>query len=258
MMAVFEHGTSRIYYEVHGSGDPVLLLPGFAVSMTELSALREALAARYRVISADLPGSGRSGPQPREYTPAYFEEDARSFAALLRHLETGPGHLVGYSDGGEVSMLMAAMTPDLVRSVATWGAAGTIPEEQLPLLDAFYDVVDNPIEPLQGFSEQLKAEYGEANARAMTRSFMNAIRAIIEGGGGDISLSRAGGITCPVLLIVGEHDFFVSPALVAQVADRIPSAEVIRVEGAGHGVHEDRPEWLARTLIDWLTEHQIP
>ncbi|HET7272294.1 MAG TPA: alpha/beta hydrolase [Rubrobacter sp.] len=255
-MAVFEHGTSRIYYEEHGSGDPVLLLPGFAVSMTELSALRDVLATGYRVISADLPGSGRSEPQPREYTPTYFEDDARSFAALLRQLETGPAHLVGYSDGGEVSLLMAALTPDLVRSVATWGAAGTIPEEQLPLLDAFYDVIDNPIEPLEGFSEQLKAEYGEANARAMTRSFVNAIRSIIADGG-DISLSRAGGIICPVLLMVGEHDFFISPGLVAQVAARIPSAEVIGVVGAGHGVQEDRPEWLAQILLDWLAEYQI-
>jgi valacyclovir hydrolase len=256
MMALFEHGTSRIYYEVHGSGDPVLLLPGFAVSITELTALRDALSPRYRVISADLPGSGRSEPQPREYTATYFEDDARSFAALLRHLETGSAHLVGYSDGGDVSLLMAAMMPDSARSVATWGAAGTIPEEQLPLLDAFYNVIDSPIEPLQGFSEQLKAEYGEGNARAMTRSFASAIRAIVAGGG-DISLSRAGRITCPVLLIVGEHDFFISPALVAQVAARIPAAEVIEVEGAGHGVHEDRPEWFAEILLDWLAEHQI-
>ena len=254
-MALFEHGKSRIYYEEHGSGDPVLLLPGFAVSMTELTALREALAGGYRVISADLPGSGRSEPQPREYTPTYFEDDVRSFAALLRHLETGPAHLVGYSDGGEVSLLMATMTPDLVRSVATWGAAGTIPEDQLPFLDAFYDVIDSPIEPLQGFSDQLKAEYGEDNARAMTRSFVNAIRTIIADGG-DVSLSRADRITCPVLLIVGEHDFFISPALVAQVAARIPTAEVIEVEGAGHSVHEDRPEWFAEILLDWLAEHQ--
>ncbi|HEX6709474.1 MAG TPA: alpha/beta hydrolase [Rubrobacter sp.] len=255
-MAVFEHGTSHIYYEEHGSGDPVLLLPGFAVSMTELSALRDVLAAGYRVISADLPGSGRSEPQPREYTPTYFEDDARSFAALLRELETGPAHLIGYSDGGEVSLLMAALSPGLVRSVSTWGAAGAIPEEQLPLIDAFYDVIDNPIEPLQDFSEHLKAEYGEANARAMTRSFVGAIRAIIAGGG-DISLSRARYIICPVLLMVGEHDFFIPPALVAQLTSFIPNAEVIEVEGAGHGVHEDRPEWLAQILLDWLAEHQI-
>jgi valacyclovir hydrolase len=255
IMALFEHGTSRIYYEEHGSGDPVLLLPGFAGSITELSVLREALAARYRVIAADLPGSGRSEPQPREYTPTFYEDDARSFAALLQQLESGPAHLVGFSDGGEVSLLMATQAPELVRSVAAWGAAGTLPEEQLPLLDALYEVIDNPIEPLEGFSEHLKAEYGEANARAMTRNFVNTIRTIIANGG-DISLSKAGGITCPVLLIVGEHDFICPPPFVAQLATRIPGAEAIEVEGAGHPVHDDRPEWLARTLLDWLEKHQ--
>jgi len=62
-MAWFEHGISRIYYEEQGSGTPVLVLPGFAGSIEEFSGLRDALvAAGYRVIAADLPGSGRSEP----------------------------------------------------------------------------------------------------------------------------------------------------------------------------------------------------
>src|SRR5213083_757151 len=62
----FEHNSNRIYYEEQGSGAPVLLLPGFTQSIEEWSPFREALAAAgYRVIAADLPGSGRSEPQPR-------------------------------------------------------------------------------------------------------------------------------------------------------------------------------------------------
>jgi len=118
-MAWFEHNASRIYYEEHGSGDPVLLLPGFAGSIEELSALQEALATRNRVITADLPGSGRSEPQPRVYPATYYADDARSFVALLEHLMTGATHLVGFSDGGEVALLMAAFTPVLARSVVT-------------------------------------------------------------------------------------------------------------------------------------------
>src|SRR5712691_13400173 len=111
-MAWFEHGTSRLYYEAQGSGVPVLVLPGLFGSIEEFSGLRDALVmAGYQVIAADLPGSGRSEPQPRAYTATYFEDDARSFAALLQHLGTGPAHLMGASDGGEVSLLMAALTP---------------------------------------------------------------------------------------------------------------------------------------------------
>ncbi|MCI0398371.1 MAG: alpha/beta hydrolase [Chloroflexi bacterium] len=251
-MSWFEHGTSRIYYEDNGNGDPVLLLPGFAGSIEEFSALREVLvAANYRVIAADLPGSGRSQPQPREYTATYFEDDARSFAVLLQHLAVGPAHLMGFSDGGEVSLLMAALTPDVARSVVTWGAAGTVSDPDGQLREAMYNVVDNPIPPLQHFSEHLVATYGEANARAMTRSLVGALGDIIENGG-DISLSKAGNITCPVLLIAGEHDVFAPLALLSQLAAHIRSAEVLKAEGAGHDVHNAQPEWLAQTILDWL------
>jgi pimeloyl-ACP methyl ester carboxylesterase len=48
-----------------------------------------------------------------------WEVDARSFAALLRRLKTGPTHLLGFSDGGEVARLMAERSPHVVRSVLT-------------------------------------------------------------------------------------------------------------------------------------------
>jgi pimeloyl-ACP methyl ester carboxylesterase len=144
-MAWFEHGTSRIYYEEQGSGTPVLVLPGFAGSIEEFAALREAMVmAGYRVIAADLPGSGRSEPQPRTYTATYYEDDAHSFAALLQHLASEPVHLMGFSDGGEISLLMATLTPGVVRSVVTWGAAGVINDPSGQLRQAMYNVVDNP------------------------------------------------------------------------------------------------------------------
>jgi valacyclovir hydrolase len=253
-MAWFEHGTSRICYEESGSGDPVLMLPGWAGSITDHSALTEALATRYRVIAADLPGSGRSEPLPRTYTATYYRDDALSFAALLRHLATGPAHLAGFSDGGEVELLMAATAPDVTRSVVTWGAGGALTEELLPMVEALGDMVDSPIPPLQGFREYLVAAYGEAGARATTRSFADAGRSIIESGG-DISLSKAGDITCPVLLIVGELDPIVSPSLVTRLAERIPNSELMVVEGAGHGVHNARPGWFEQTILDWLEKH---
>jgi valacyclovir hydrolase len=254
-MSWFEHGTSRINYEESGSGDLVLLLPGFAGSIAEFSALREALVtANYRVIAADLPGSGRSEPQPRKYTATYYEDDVRSFAALLQHLALGPAHLMGFSDGGEVSLLMAALTPDAARSVVTWGAVGSINDPTGQLRDMLSNVVDKPLPPLQQFSEHLKAAYGEANARAMTRSVVAAYGDIIAAGG-DISLSKAGDITCPVLLITGEHDFLATPALLSQLAAHIGTAEVLTVEGAGHDVHNTHPEWLTQTILDWLKKH---
>jgi len=255
-MAWFEHNSSRIYYEEQGSGDPVLVLPGFAGSIEEFAALREALvAAGYRVIAADLPGSGRSEPQPRSYTATFYEDDARSFAALLQYLGSGPAHLMGFSDGGDISLLMAALLPDIARSVVTWGAAGVLNDPSGQLRQAMYNVVDHPIPPLQGFRDYLVTTYGEANARAMTQSEVNALGEIIEKNGGDLSLSKATNITCPVLLIAGEHDIFAPPALASQLAARIRTAQVIEAEGAEHNVYADRPAWVTQTILDWLGKY---
>jgi pimeloyl-ACP methyl ester carboxylesterase len=254
-MAWFEHDTSRIYYEEQGSGTPVLVLPGFAGSIEGFAPLREALvAAGYRVIAADLPGSGRSEPQPRTYTASYYEDDACAFAALLQHLATEPAHIIGFSDGGMTSLLMAALTPGVARSVVTWGAAGTISDPGGHLVEAMYNVVDNPIPPLQGFRDFLVATYGEANARVMTQSMATAKTNLIETGG-DVSLSKAGYITAPVLLISGEHDIFAPPALASELAARVHTAEVLVAEGAEHNVYADRPEWLRQTILDWLGKH---
>jgi valacyclovir hydrolase len=254
-MAWFEHGTSRIFYEAQGSGTPVLVLPGFSQGNEEFSYLREALmAAGYRVIAADLPGSGRSEPQPRTYTATYYEEDAHAFVALIRHLATEPAHLIGFSDGAEVSLLMATLIPEGIRSVAVWGAAGMINDPDGRMREAMYNIVDHPIPPLKPLHDFLVATYGEANARAMTQSHVAALSDIIKGGG-ELSRSKAERITCPVLLISGEHDMFAAPALAAELAARIRTAEVLMAEGAEHNVYGERPEWLTQTILDWVEKH---
>lgn len=255
-MAWFEHGSSHIYFEVQGSGASVLLLPGFGGSIEEFSDLRDILVmAGYQVIAADLPGSGRSEPQPRMYTASYFEEDARAFAALLQHLTSEPAHLVGFENGGEICLLMAEIMPEVVQSVVTYGAAGMINDPSGQMRETIYNVVDHPIPPLLAFRDSIVSTYGEDNARAATRSVVAALSKIIEQNGGDISRSKAEMITCPVLLIAGEHDLFAPPALVYELGAYISTAEILVNQDAEHFMYMDCPEWLKYTILDWLTKH---
>ena len=243
----------RIYFEESGSGDSVLLLPGWGGTIDELAPLREAVAPTYRVIAADVPGSGKSGPQPRTYSPSYYRDDAVVFLALLEALGASPAHLVGFSDGGEYELLMAALRPGAVRSVVTWGSAGSLPNAP-ELTEAFSSLLDDPIPPLANFSAYMKAAYGESNARVMAQSLAASLRAIMEAGG-DISRSRAAGIACPTLLITGEHDFLATPALVTDMAQAIPNGEFLEAKDASHAVHHDQPGWLSQTVVGWLSNH---
>ncbi|WP_432949450.1 alpha/beta fold hydrolase [Kribbella sp. CA-253562] len=244
-----------IQYDDSGRGDAVLLLPGWAGSAVEFGRLRAELDDGFRVVSADLPGSGRSGPQPREYSVDFYAEDARAFLALLDKLGIGAAHLVGFSDGGEVALLMAGLAPGRALSVLAWGAAGQIVEPvNGPSYDELERLIDEPVRELLPLAAYLAEAYGAANARTMARSWAGALRAITAAGG-DVSLSRAAGISCPALLIAGSEDPFCPPYLVEKLAAQIPSARFELFEYANHDLHYSSPQRFTNTVVDWLTSH---
>src|SRR3954453_13826987 len=124
-MAWYESANGQqIYYEDRGRGDPVVLLPGWGGSIIDLDRLRRELVSGFRVIAIDLPGSGRSQPQPRQYASTYYRDDAVVLLGLLDELRVEVAHLVGFSDGGEEALLMAALRPAQALSAVSWGAAG--------------------------------------------------------------------------------------------------------------------------------------
>src|SRR5215813_5341130 len=105
----------KMYYEVHGSGDPVVLLHGAFMTITnnwtgwigELSKTR-------KVIAVEMQGHGRTADIPRDIT---YENLADDVAALLAHLKIPRADLIGYSMGGAVAMQCASRHPDKVRKV---------------------------------------------------------------------------------------------------------------------------------------------
>jgi valacyclovir hydrolase len=253
-MPYFERDDVRVYYEIHGEGEPVLLLPGFTEDLHDLEGIISALEHKYRVIAADLPGSGQSQPIPRQYSPDFYQEDAHTMADLLRHLGIERAHVAGFSDGGEVALLMAVHFPDMVRSLIEWGAAGTLPTGDAALmLDAVYHVVDSPMDELRGWSDYIKQQYGEEAGRANLQSWATACKAIVARGG-DISLSRAHEVRCPALLISGEYDPFATPSFTQDLASRIPDSTYHIVPGVGHPVHHERSEWFMQTVRTWLAD----
>src|SRR6202047_4609889 len=105
----------KMYYEVHGSGEPVVLLHGAFMTITnnwtgwigELSKTR-------KVIAVELQGHGRTADIDRDISSANLADDV---AALLDHLKVPRADVIGYSMGGGVAMQCAIRHPDKVRKV---------------------------------------------------------------------------------------------------------------------------------------------
>src|SRR6516225_9697209 len=105
----------KMYYEVHGSGDPVVLLHGAFMTITNnWDGWIGELAKTRKVIAVELQGHGRTADISRDITSENLADDV---AALLEHLKIARADLIGYSMGGGVAMQCAIRHPDKVRKV---------------------------------------------------------------------------------------------------------------------------------------------
>lgn len=103
----------KMYYEVHGAGDPVVLLHGsFMTISNNWTGWIEELAKTRKVIAIEMQGHGRTADIEREFR---FDHLADDVAALLEHLQIPCADLIGYSMGGCVAMQCAIRHPEKVR-----------------------------------------------------------------------------------------------------------------------------------------------
>jgi pimeloyl-ACP methyl ester carboxylesterase len=105
----------RMYYEVHGSGEPVVLLHGSFLTITNnWTGWIDELSKTRKVIAVEMQGHGRTADVPRDLNS---ENHADDVAALLEYLKLPRADLIGYSMGGGVAMQVAVRHPDRVRRV---------------------------------------------------------------------------------------------------------------------------------------------
>lgn len=135
-------GDLKMYYEIHGTGRPLVLLHGAFMS----AAVYPALAENRQVIAVDLQGHGRTADIDR---PLTFEQMADDVAALLKQLKIEQTDVFGYSMGGKVGLALVIRHPELVRRLAIYGAIYKSFEESFPLdaLEVFKQITPETFAP---------------------------------------------------------------------------------------------------------------
>jgi len=105
----------KMYYEIHGSGEPVVLLHGAFMTITNnWTGWIDELSKTRKVIAVEMQGHGRTADIDRDISGANLADDV---AALLDYLKIPRADLIGYSMGGGVAMECAIRHPDKVRKV---------------------------------------------------------------------------------------------------------------------------------------------
>jgi pimeloyl-ACP methyl ester carboxylesterase len=125
----------KMYYEVHGSGDPVVLLHGsFMTISNNWTGWIGELAKTRKVIAIEMQAHGRTADIARDFT---YDNLAADVAALLEHLKIPSADLIGYSMGGGVAMQCAIRHPERVRRVVSISAVFRYDGWVKEALDAF-------------------------------------------------------------------------------------------------------------------------
>jgi pimeloyl-ACP methyl ester carboxylesterase len=119
----------ELYYEVHGAGEPLLVLPGAYMTVELMGDLVPALAKSRKVIAVEFQGHGHTADIDRPFSYEYFADDA---AALLDHLGIDRADVYGYSLGGAVALQLGLRHPSRVRKAviasASYSSDGMYPE----------------------------------------------------------------------------------------------------------------------------------
>src|SRR5262245_52342293 len=110
----------RVYYEIYGTGAPIVLLAGGFGDSSSMTQVIGPLSRERQVISVALEGHGRTALRA---TPMSHERNGDDVAAVLRHLKIAKADVAGYSHGGDAAMRMAIQHPEMVRNLIVISAA---------------------------------------------------------------------------------------------------------------------------------------
>ncbi|MCA1440985.1 alpha/beta hydrolase [Ensifer sp. IC4062] len=212
------------------SGDPVLLIHGFAssanVNWVYPGWLKTLGDAGYRVIALDNRGHGKSSKpyDPSLYHPQQMAGDA---AALLVHLGIGEAHVMGYSMGARISAFLALAHPDRVRSLV-FGGLGigmvTGVGDWDPIADA---LLASSLESVTHPRGRMFRAFAD-----QTKSDRQALAACISTSRDLLSPEDVARIEVPVLIGVGTKDEIAGSA--QELAALMPRAQALDIPGRDH------------------------
>jgi pimeloyl-ACP methyl ester carboxylesterase len=270
-----------------GGAEPALYVHGLGGSSQNWTDLAGLLADRLDGQAIDLPGFGRSEPA-RSYTLGAF---ADRVVRYIEHSGRGPVHLFGNSLGGAISVRVAGLRPDLIRTLTLVSPAmpfldprRSLQGPMVPLLaipraerialrrmtsvapeEMARQVMEACVADVTRISDQRIREaveeirirytaehYAAAYLRTLRGLVTSFLRAYLPGSGSLWRIARR--IEAPTLVVGGRQDRIVDIRVAPQVARVIPDSRLLMLEGVGHVAQMEVPRTVARAVAGLLDE----
>lgn len=257
-----EFGNAKIYYEVRGDGEPLILVNGNGLDLEMWNPQIEVLAREFRIIRYDLRGIGKSSAPDETFS---HSEDIYN---LLKFLGVEKAHVVALSFGGAFAIDFAFEHSETVKSL-TLAAAITsdFRDEYLEGLCSLSQIAKEKgtaeaIETLVQIPTFIAPENTKTieetrdNFLRNARAFETDFPAIRLWRPPQVSIDEMlAAINSPVLIIVGEKDDVSIHDIADKLQDRIKNAQKITIKNAAHIINLEKPKEFNSATVDFLREN---
>ena len=243
-------GGVNTWYDEEGSGEPLVLLHGGLCTNETWAAQIPVFAERFHVLAPERRAHGHTADVEGPLTYAAMADDTIGF---LDKVVGGPAHLVGWSDGGIVGLLVAIARPDLVRKLVAIGAnydtTGVVPEAE----EMFGNMTpDGDDTAMFRSMYEMHSPDGPEHWPVVFGKFGEMLQREPHIPVGDLAR-----ISAPTLVIAGDDDI-VSIEHSDALYRAIPNSELAVVPGASHAVVIEKPDLLNRIVLDFLENEPVP
>ena len=253
----------ELYYEVHGSGRPLVLLSGLATDSQSWLGCIGVLKAEHQVITLDNRGCGRTIPHEIETSIPLMASDV---IALLDYLQLQQADILGNSMGGFIALELAINYPERVGKLILEATASKNTVENHRLFIAWAESMHAGIDRREWYRETFKWLFHPKifqNSKSLEAkltyaakypyqqsvvAFENQLQAVSEFDVRD-DLQK---IQSPVLVLCGKKDLLFSTEYINTNLQNIPESTVIVIENAAHAIHVDNPAAFLQAVGEFL------
>lgn len=229
----FTHDGVRLYYEIYGAGDPLLLVHGNGGSIADFKAQITFFRTRYKVIAMDSRDQGRSSDSPG---PINYEKMTSDLAALLDYLHTGPVNVLGWSDGAIEALELGMNYPAKVKMIAAM-AANLDPDGAVPEVVALV-------------KQSIASTPASAKATAEGKRELKLDQMLLDEP--HIPVASLEKITAPTLILASDHDV-IRDEHTLTIYHHIPNSQLAIFPNATHLVPYDDPARFNATVDRFFT-----
>jgi len=222
----------KLYYEVYGKGEPLLMLNGNNSSMARFSKQIDALSKKYMVIGLDSRGQGKSTSNDTKITYELMADDVNTF---LDKMQLKNVNILGWSDGGNIAVILAMQHPDKVNKMAIMGTV------------LYNDDSSITAETNKIIRKQIK----RMEERGVAKTNMDYRLKVLLMTEPHINPDSLQNIKAPTLVMAGQHDV-VKENHTKLIAEKISNSKLVIFKGAGHEAPEEISELFNETVLNFF------